>query len=731
VSPIIFALAHSCRCRYRWAFFQLIHLRRCLPGRIQCALYELPETLNETYERMLRDIDDQNWEYAHRLFQCVAAASRPLRVEELSEFLAFNFSPESTPTLQADLRSGDPVHAVLSACSRAGLLGVVDVEGSPVVQFSHLSVIEYLTSERLVEAKDTVSRFHVSITQAHTIVGRACLGALLDIDENVTKEDLKKFPLAEYAAENWVGHARIEGVSSNIQDGMKRLFHPSNCHFAVWTWIYDPEWPWRRDNRSKHPPWARATPLHYVAFCGLPDIVNFLIAENLQDINARGFGYDDTPLLVASRADHSEITRILLQHGANTEIRNGYDLNPLAWASACGYVGVVQTLLEHRADVKAVDEGIVQHCTWRRRMYSRKLLGCSSSTAQMQTQGAGDNQTPLHRAKNEGVARVLFEYGADTDAQDSDNRTPLHCIKNKGVARVLLEYGADTNAQDSDNRTPLHWAKNEKVAQVLLEYGADKNARDSDNQTPLHQAANEGVTRVLLELGADANSQDSYSLSPLHWAKNKEIARLLLEYGADTDAQDSYNRTPLHCAKDKGVAPVLLEYGANANARDSDNRTPLHCAGNELLARVLLESGADANARDNKNRTPLHCATNESVALALLEHGADANAQDSDNRTPLHRTLKGRRVEVARVLLETGADAHARDSKKNKTPLHLASRRGYLDLVLLLLQRSSDIYAQDDKGQTPFQVASKNQSHDSDIIKLLLKHGADDHRAQQ
>ena len=72
------------------------------------------------------------------------------------------------------------LHAVLSACSRAGLLGVVDVEGSPVVQFSHLSVIEYLTSERLVEAKDTVSRFHVSITQAHTIVGRACLGALLD-----------------------------------------------------------------------------------------------------------------------------------------------------------------------------------------------------------------------------------------------------------------------------------------------------------------------------------------------------------------------------------------------------------------------------------------------------------------------------------------------------------------------------------------------------------------------
>jgi hypothetical protein len=63
---------------------------------------------------MLRDIDDQNWEYAHRLFQCVAAASRPLLVEELAEFLAFDFSSGSTPTLLDDWRSEDPAHAILS-----------------------------------------------------------------------------------------------------------------------------------------------------------------------------------------------------------------------------------------------------------------------------------------------------------------------------------------------------------------------------------------------------------------------------------------------------------------------------------------------------------------------------------------------------------------------------------------------------------------------------------------
>jgi hypothetical protein len=33
----------------------------------------------------LRDIDEVNWEFAHRLFQFVAVASRPLRVKELAE----------------------------------------------------------------------------------------------------------------------------------------------------------------------------------------------------------------------------------------------------------------------------------------------------------------------------------------------------------------------------------------------------------------------------------------------------------------------------------------------------------------------------------------------------------------------------------------------------------------------------------------------------------------------
>ena len=65
--------------------------------------------------------------FAHRLFQCVAAASHPLHVE----FLAFDFEAGSTPTFLADWRPKDAENAVVSTCS--SLLAVVDVDGSPVI----------------------------------------------------------------------------------------------------------------------------------------------------------------------------------------------------------------------------------------------------------------------------------------------------------------------------------------------------------------------------------------------------------------------------------------------------------------------------------------------------------------------------------------------------------------------------------------------------------------------
>jgi len=428
----------------------------------------------------LEDIGDQNWEYAHRLFQCVAAAARPLRVEELAEFLAFDFDGVSTPEYLDDWRPEDPGHSVLSTCS--SLLAIVNVDGSPVIQFTHFLVKEYLTSTRIAKAKDTVSRFHVSMKSAHTIVAQACLGVLLHLDENVTEESLEKFCLAEYAAEHWVGHARFEDVSRNIKDGMKRLFDPRNRHLAIWVWIYDPESPDDRYERPERPSQARATPLHYAAFCGICDVVMFLIVERSQGVNARGFDNGETPLKVACRTGHLEVARVLLKHDADKEARDtgSTDWSPLEFASSVGHVDVVRLLLDHGTDMKAQDKY---------------------------------KNMPLHMASSEGrtaVVRVLLERGAAANARNYYDRTPLHLASNSGsvgCARVLLEHGVDVDARDDQGETPLLKASRDGhlgVARLLLQYNADVHALDKHGHTPFQNASASGhheVMQLLLDHG--------------------------------------------------------------------------------------------------------------------------------------------------------------------------------------------------------------------------------------
>jgi hypothetical protein len=173
-------------------------------------LDELPESLDGTYERILQDIDTANWKFAHRIFQCVAVASRPLSVEELAEFFALDFDTRLTPIYRASWRPEDPLGAVLSTCS--SLLAVIDSRDSKVIQFSHFSVKEFLTSTRLTEAGVPISRYHVSMTSAHSFVSQACLGILLHLDEGITSHSLKTFPLAEYAARGTGWITRNSGI---------------------------------------------------------------------------------------------------------------------------------------------------------------------------------------------------------------------------------------------------------------------------------------------------------------------------------------------------------------------------------------------------------------------------------------------------------------------------------------------------------------------------------------
>jgi ankyrin repeat protein len=638
----------------------LAYICGCIPARIRHALADLPETLDESYQRTLGEINKADWEFAHRLFQFVAVAFRPLRAEELAELLAFDFKAGRIPKFHEGWRLEDPVDAVLSACS--SLIAVVDVGGSPVIQFSHFSVKEFLTSARLAEASDIIHRrYHVSMAPAHTLASQACFGTLLHLDKDaITRDNLEDYPLAEYAAEHWVYHAQFEDVSQSVEDGMRQLFDPSKPHLTVCIWMHNPERPRLKGKyRDERPSPTPRSPLHYAAFWGLLSIAHFLVIELSQDVRSRSVTDNATPLHLSSRYGHKQVACFLLEHGADVSTQDGGGETPLHLALRRGHVQVVHMLIEHGADVSAQDRG---------------------------------GKTPLHLAVQEGLVEVvhmLIEHGADVSAQDRDGETPLHLAMQEGhveVAHMLIERGADVSAQDRDGETPLHLALQEghvEVAHMLIERGADISAQIGDGETPLHLALRCGhveVAHMLIERGADVSAQDGDGETPLHLALQEglvEVVHTLIERGADVSALDRDGKTPLHLALRCGhveVAHMLIERGADVSAQDGDGETPLLLAlqeGHVEVAHMLIEHGADVSAQNGDRKSPLHVVSTHSywatpqqfaeVARILLEHGADVTAQDNDGLTSLDLASQDESLaEVAHVLIQhdAGPDAH-------------------------------------------------------------------------
>src|SRR5258708_38784315 len=112
------------------------HVCGCDPANLEGALAELPETLDETYERTLRGIQGADWAFAHRVFQFVAVASRPLHANELAELFAFDFKAGSIPKFHEGWRREDPANAIIFTCPPLTSIVHGEHDSGDVIQFS-------------------------------------------------------------------------------------------------------------------------------------------------------------------------------------------------------------------------------------------------------------------------------------------------------------------------------------------------------------------------------------------------------------------------------------------------------------------------------------------------------------------------------------------------------------------------------------------------------------------
>ena len=383
-------------------------------------------------------------------------------------------------------RPENPEESVLSTCST--LIAVIEDKGSKIVQFSHFSVKEFLTSDRLCTSDIGNIRFyHIPLDAAHTILAQACLAVLLQLDENVDKKRLATFPLVLYAARYWVGHAQFGDVVSRIQDAMERLFNPRNPFFSAWVWIQNADGRHLQVSRSVDTPTERpsrpeVTALYYVALCGFSGLVNYLISTHTEDVNAK-CGYHGTPLHAASYEGHLDVVRLFLDHGADVNTKNAHKGTPLCSAYAGGHVEIMRLLLDYGADADASHDNdpILKHASDYGRVKAVHLL--LQHNANVNGTGCLFNWTALHSASYFGhlkVVKLLLEHGAEINALSKAHNTPLRLASENGhleVVQILLQHGADVHIRGELNWTPFHAATSNnrtEVAQLLLEHGAEK-----------------------------------------------------------------------------------------------------------------------------------------------------------------------------------------------------------------------------------------------------------------
>jgi hypothetical protein len=315
-------------------------------------LAELPDTLDETYEQILRGIHKTKQRHARRLLQCLAVAVRPLAVEELAEVLAIDFDAAAAggiPKLNENFRWADQEHAVLSACS--SLVAIVEDGDSRRVQFSHFSVKEFLTSDRLAASTVDVLRHHyIRLEPAHTSMAQACLSVLLRLDDHMDKETILSYPLAVYAGKCFVDHAKFGDVLSHINNGLDDLLNPDKPHFNTWLWLYNGDWdfmnfvwnsagsyrdePLFDQSNSEHPvpiyP-PRIFPLYHVLALEFTCLAQHLILKHPRDVDASD-KYGTTALHIAAYLPNCKVAQMLIEHTAAINVRDNEGRTPLHYA---------------------------------------------------------------------------------------------------------------------------------------------------------------------------------------------------------------------------------------------------------------------------------------------------------------------------------------------------------------------------------------------------------------
>ncbi|KAK6080312.1 hypothetical protein SCUP234_05253 [Seiridium cupressi] len=466
------ALTQKAKGVFRWVECQFKALVKCPRSEqyLEKLLQSLPDTLDGTYARMLRQIPAFAREYAQQLLQTLCCAIRPLTILELIDALAVEIGETGVFNKKRKLEDLEDIQKL---CPGFTEVDQDDKTRQTTIRLAHFSVQEYLQSDRITNSQDIMA-FHIKKQGSHIHMTRICLTLLLEPQVRQLGDPIKiekEYPLAKYAARYWPEHLQQGSSDSRVKAQLLQLFQDTDEGFKSWVRI------WNIDDSDgltstltellqEHNPYLRVV----LISATLPEI-----------INAKG-GYYGTALQAAASGGHKEIVELLLEKGADVNIQGGGYGTALQAAASGGHKEIVELLLEKGAGVNIQGE-----------YYGTALQAAASKG-------------------HKEIVELLLEKGADVNIQGGYYGTALQAAAseaNKEMVELLLEKGADVNIHGGGYGTALGAAASgghKDMVELLLEKGADVNIQGGYYGTALGAAALKGhkeIVELLLKKGAD------------------------------------------------------------------------------------------------------------------------------------------------------------------------------------------------------------------------------------
>lgn len=180
-----------------------------------------------------------------------------------------------------------------------------------------------------------------------------------------------------------------------------------------------------------------------------------------------------TALMVATIANDSAMTVLLLESGANPNLQSKSGMSALHAAAFNSRDGIVEVLLFYRADPNLIDsKGRTPVMVAAQMGHTNQITHLAEAGAALEVRDVRGN-TPLMLAcggRHLGAMDELLERGANPNCRDLQGRTPLMLLAVLGedeMVRILLKKKVDLTLVDHSMKTALAYAREYKRKAVI------------------------------------------------------------------------------------------------------------------------------------------------------------------------------------------------------------------------------------------------------------------------